>query len=159
MNTFSVFFDVIHGGIVSIIVILELSVSHKSCLELNFQVFGVISRVPCTPVFLRSRLCWSVDFFQLCWSILSFYDSFDNLNVFRLSWSVDFFRLCWSILTFSDSVDLLTFSDSVDLMTFSDYVDLLTFSDSVDHIWLTLFWCQALITLTSLPDSLNSSKL
>ena len=41
--------------LVSIIFILELSVLHKSCLELNFQANGIICRVPCTPVFLRSR--------------------------------------------------------------------------------------------------------
>ena len=42
-------------ALVSIIFILELSVLDKSCLELNFQAKGIISRVPCTPVFLRSR--------------------------------------------------------------------------------------------------------
>ena len=42
-------------ALVSIIFILELSVLHKSCLELKFQAKGIISRVPCTPVFLRSR--------------------------------------------------------------------------------------------------------
>ena len=42
-------------ALVFIIFILELSVIHKSCLELNFQAIGIISRVPCTPVFLRSR--------------------------------------------------------------------------------------------------------
>ena len=42
-------------ALVSIIFILELSVLHKSCLELNFQAKGIISRFPCTPVFLRSR--------------------------------------------------------------------------------------------------------
>ena len=43
------------AALVSIIFILELSVLDKSCLELNFQAKGIISRVPCTPVFLRSR--------------------------------------------------------------------------------------------------------
>ena len=42
-------------ALVSIIFILELSVLHKSCLELNFRAKRTISRVPCTPVFLRSR--------------------------------------------------------------------------------------------------------
>ena len=41
-------------ALVSIIFILELSVLDKSCLELNFQAKGIISRVPCTAVFLRS---------------------------------------------------------------------------------------------------------
>ena len=41
-------------ALVSIIFILELSVLDKSCLELNFQAKELISRVPCTPVFLRS---------------------------------------------------------------------------------------------------------
>ena len=42
-------------ALVSIIFILELSVLHKNYLELNFQAKRIISRVPCTPVFLRSR--------------------------------------------------------------------------------------------------------
>ena len=42
-------------ALVSILFILELSVLDKSCLELNFQVKGIISRVPCTAVFLRLR--------------------------------------------------------------------------------------------------------
>ena len=42
-------------ALVSIIFILELSVLDKSCLELNFQAKWIISRVPCTPVFLRSH--------------------------------------------------------------------------------------------------------
>ena len=41
-------------ALVSIIFILELSVLDKSCSELNFQAKDIISRVPCTPVFLRS---------------------------------------------------------------------------------------------------------
>ena len=41
-------------ALVSIIFILELSVLDKSCLELNFQFKRIISRVPCTAVFLRS---------------------------------------------------------------------------------------------------------
>ena len=42
--------------LVSIICILELSVLHQGCLEFNFQANGVICRVPCTAVFLRSRI-------------------------------------------------------------------------------------------------------
>ena len=42
-------------ALVAIMFILELSVLDKSCLELNFQANKIISRVPCTPVFLRSR--------------------------------------------------------------------------------------------------------
>ena len=42
-------------ALVSIIFILELSVFNKSCLELNFQAMTIISRVPCTTVFLRLR--------------------------------------------------------------------------------------------------------
>ena len=42
-------------ALVSILFILELSVLDKSCLELNFQAKGIISRVPCKPVFLRLR--------------------------------------------------------------------------------------------------------
>ena len=34
--------------------ILELSVNRQICLKLNFQAFRVITRVPCTAVFLRS---------------------------------------------------------------------------------------------------------
>ena len=48
-------FSVLKTALVSIIFILELSVLDKSCLELNFQAKGSIFRVPCTPVFLRSR--------------------------------------------------------------------------------------------------------
>ena len=40
-------------ALVFIIFILELSVFNKSCLELNFQAIAIISRVPCTTVFLR----------------------------------------------------------------------------------------------------------
>ena len=52
---FSVCFDDIKTALVSIIFILELSVLDKSFLEMNFQAKGIISRVPCTPVFLRLR--------------------------------------------------------------------------------------------------------
>ena len=48
-------FCLFETALVSIILILELSVLHKSFLELNFQDKAIISRVPCTPVFLRSR--------------------------------------------------------------------------------------------------------
>ena len=53
------FFPMIfESALISIILILELSVLDKSCLELNFQATGTIHRVPCTAVFLRSRtLC------------------------------------------------------------------------------------------------------
>ena len=52
---FSSFMTIFETDLVSIILILEISVLHKSFLKLNFQAKGIISRVPCTPVFLRSR--------------------------------------------------------------------------------------------------------
>ena len=52
---FPSFFMLFKTALVSILFILELSVLDKSCLELNFQVKEIISRVPCTAVFLRSR--------------------------------------------------------------------------------------------------------
>ena len=47
------FWTIFKTALVSIIFILELSVLNKSCLELNFQANKIISRVPCTTVFLR----------------------------------------------------------------------------------------------------------
>ena len=38
----------------TLILIQELSVLHKICLEFDMQTFGIINRVLCTPVFLRS---------------------------------------------------------------------------------------------------------
>ena len=37
----------------TLILIQELSVLHKICLEFDLQTFGIINRVLCTPVFLR----------------------------------------------------------------------------------------------------------
>ena len=50
---FSTCLTIFKTALVSIILILELSVLDKCCLELNFQAKQVISRVPCTAVFLR----------------------------------------------------------------------------------------------------------
>ena len=52
------------GTVTFLIFILELSVLHKSCLELNLQAIGTISRVPCTPVFLRSHISARLLIFQ-----------------------------------------------------------------------------------------------
>ena len=52
---FPIFLTIFKTAQVSIILMLELSVLHKSCLELNFQAIEVNPRVPCTAVFLRSR--------------------------------------------------------------------------------------------------------
>ena len=46
---------IFESALISIILILELSVFNKSCLEFNFQAIKIICRVPCTAVFLRSR--------------------------------------------------------------------------------------------------------
>ena len=53
---FPSFLMIFKTALVSIIFIQELSVLHKSCLEFKFQALLNISRVPCTPVFLRSSI-------------------------------------------------------------------------------------------------------
>ena len=59
------FWMIFETALVSIIFILELSVLDKSCLELNFQAIGSITRVPCMAVFLRSCTLCQTHFFHI----------------------------------------------------------------------------------------------